>query len=667
MSAGTKSKFKSTDPASPDFLSPDWDNEVVKKYVMNAGWPEAGIFNADGKVADLGAVPSTERHTDDVVIRPLSPVIIKGTTAILNFDLSALTAGSNLTAPKIKYIKLVRSLPVALNGFGGTPLLVVPAARQRDPVHDHLQMGANTITATFQTPFPTTEKYAFFEIVAEGIGSNGKPVTTSVGFLPYRTLDKKFKVEVLNAAGNPTDSVRVGEAVVLKITPLNLDGSTFAGPISQTEVFLGSGSDLMTADNPPVKFVLSSITGEVRKDVLFTKIPRGGLEYVNATGIARSPAVYVFFGSSNPIRVLPAAPEKVIFQDPPSKIVTPGAAPVIDPGMIYPVKVEVRDRFDNVITSPVTVTIKSSHPTIGDIDGATTASTDSTGIATFKAKVTNGVMDQLFELVASIPGKKADSADLKVGKARDRLYVIYDDLTTFDPARELRGTAGDRLPITIRAGKDANTVIPERLTEFTLSTPTQGLEFYATATSTDKANTFTLKAGEAVVYVKGTMLVENGKIQVTTTDNTILGSEREKVYFAFTAIGVQSASAHADNGFASVDRIEIMFRQDLKRAPDSIAIAWPAPGANLRTLTTGITVDPANPRHVTLRLADSLPNRFIRRNGYRNRLHLRSRHSRHPGSGRLLHGERLRRAALGQRQGPRTHCGRGRYPIHRHQ
>src|SRR5690606_6893267 len=81
--------FKSTDPDSPDFLSPDWDNEVVKKYVLNGGWPAAGIYNSDGKVADLGAIPSTDRHKDDVVIRPLSPVIIDGGSATLNFDLSS--------------------------------------------------------------------------------------------------------------------------------------------------------------------------------------------------------------------------------------------------------------------------------------------------------------------------------------------------------------------------------------------------------------------------------------------------------------------------------------------------------------------------------------------------------------------------------------------------
>lgn len=602
--------FKSTSPASADFLSPDWEDPIVKKYVTNAGWPEAGIYNSDGKVADLGAIPSVERPVEDVRIQPLSPVLITGTKAILNFSLAGLTG--QLQSPKIKYIKLVRGLPLANvkgSDFGGVPILIVPAPVDATPSTTALQMGANTITATFQTPFPTTEKYAFFEIIAEGIGSNGQLVTTNVGFLPYRTLDKLFKVEVLDASGKIAESVRVGEAVKLRISPLNLDGTTYAGAISQTEVFLGSGADLLTTATPPVKFVLPSITGVTEKDVMFTKIPQGGLEYVNATGIAKNGAqTFVFFGGSDPVRILPAAPEKVIFQDPPSKILTPGAAPVIDPGMIYPVKVEVRDRFDNVITSPVQVTIKSNQPAIGDIDGSLTASTDSQGIATFRAKVTNGILDQLFELEASIPGKPADKADLKVGKARDRLYILYDDLTAYNAARELRGTAGDRLPITIRAGTDANTVIPGRVTEFKITTPTSGLEFYASATSADKTDTFTLKGGEAIVYVKGTMLVENGKITVTpTTDNTILGGEREKVYFSFTAIGVLSASSHADNGFASVDRIEILFKQDLKTAPDSIRIAWPDAAAASRTLATGITLDPANPRHVTLRLSTPFP------------------------------------------------------------
>ncbi|MEO6097595.1 MAG: hypothetical protein ABIW76_18845 [Fibrobacteria bacterium] len=598
-------QFKSTDPASPDFLSPDWDNEVVKKYVMNAGWPEAGIFNADGKVADLGAIPSSERHKDDVVIRPLSPVMITGTTATLNFDLSAVAG--DLTAPKIKYIKLVRSLPVLLTGFGGVPALVVPPPVSVTPSTTALQMGANTITANFQTPFPATEKYAFFEIIVEGTGSNGQPATTSVGFLPYRTLDKKFKVEILDAGGNPTDSVRVGEAVKLRISPLNLDGTTFAGAISQTEVFLGSGADLLTGDNPPEKFVLPSITGITTKDVLFTKIPRGGLEYVNATGIAKTPSVYVFFGSSNPIRILPAAPEKVIFQDPPSKILTPGAAPVIDPGVLYTVKVEVRDRFDNVVTAPVTVTIKSNNPAIGDIDGAVTATTDLLGIATFKAKVTNGDLDQTFELEASIPGKPADKADLKVGKARDKLWILYADTVAYSANTELRGVAGERLRVTVRAGKTPDEKLTDRVTVFQVGA-TPGLAVFATPTSAAQVNTYTLVNGEAVFYVTGTMPVSNGSLTATpTVDNTILGADRGKIFFTLSPFSIASASCHADNGYAAVDRVEFQFTQDLKRAPDSIRIAWPAAGQNLRTVSTGITLDPANPRHVSLRLSPAFP------------------------------------------------------------
>ena len=30
---------------------------MVQRPVRNAGWPAAGIYNSDGKVADLGAIP----------------------------------------------------------------------------------------------------------------------------------------------------------------------------------------------------------------------------------------------------------------------------------------------------------------------------------------------------------------------------------------------------------------------------------------------------------------------------------------------------------------------------------------------------------------------------------------------------------------------------------
>jgi hypothetical protein len=599
-------RFKSTDPASPDFLAPDWEDPVVRKYVVNAGWPDAGIRNADGKIADLGAVASTGRPVADVVIRPLAPAIVNGAAATLSFDLQGV-AGS-LSGAHIKYIRLVRSLPVLVDGFGGSKALVVPEPSAVTVANPALKMGSNTLAVTGFTPLAATEAFAFFEIIAEGLGPDGQTVTTNAGFIPYRKLDYKFLVEIIDAAGAKLPSVKVGETARLRITPQKLDGTPFNNAISPVEINLNSGVDLFAPGTPPAKLALGKVEGATTAPVLFTKVPAGGIEYVTVSGIWKNGTnTLAFYGVSDGIRVLPGDPEKVLFQDPPSKLANPGSAPVIDPGVSYPVKVEVRDRFDNPIGAPVTVSIKSNQPAIGDVDGPATAVTDSLGIASFKAKVTNGDLDQLFELEASLPDKAADKADLKVGKARDRLWILYGDLAVYNAAAELRGTAGERLAVTVRAGKDPNTRIPERRTEFKVSA-TPGLEVYASPTATDPAYAFNLEDGEAIVYVTGTIPVENGALTVSpTSENTILGSERGKIYFTFTAIGVLSASCHADNGFAAVDRAEIRFKQDLKRAPDSIRIAWPAAGANTQTVTAGIALDPGDPRHITLRFAVPFP------------------------------------------------------------
>ncbi len=56
-------------------------------------------------------------------------------------------------------------------------------------------------------------------------GADGKPATTNVGFIPYRKLDYKFVVEILDSAGTKASRVKVGATVRLRITPMKLDGT----------------------------------------------------------------------------------------------------------------------------------------------------------------------------------------------------------------------------------------------------------------------------------------------------------------------------------------------------------------------------------------------------------------------------------------------------------
>jgi len=604
-------KFKNTtDSSSPDFLAPDYDDTTVQRLVKDAGWPLAGVRDADGSIADLGAIPSGGIPSEAVILKPLTPVLIQGTTATINFSIIG-----KMDNPKIKMLGWVNRVDFQPDAFGGTVIPLPPATDMSSQVAGaKITSSGGTFTLTVPTrSLANKDLYAFAEMTLEGT-SGGKPVVSTVGFMPFRLLNYAFLVEILDVNGKRVDSLKAGEGAFLKVTPQTLNGVPFNNTVSPVSVSLSSGADPLSSASPITPLGLTSVAPpSTVKPIVFIKIPGSGIERVQVTGVWKGTGAdtlsQIFLGTSNPVKILPGDPAKVAFQSPPSKINSPGSLPpVIDPGTLFPVTVEVRDQFDNPVTGTATVTIKSNNPTIGDIDGPTTATTDSIGVAKFNAKVTTGDLNQTFELEASIPNKPSDKADLKVGKARDRLWILYGDAAKYDAGAELRGTAGQRLPVTIRAGKDADTKLTERQTDVVVTGST-GLAIYAAPTDANPTSAFKLTNGEVVIYVTGLRAVDNGYLNVdpAATDNTILSGTRSKIYFTFTPSAVQSASFHADNGQAAVDRVEIAFRADLKRAPDSIALSWPAAGANAQLVKTGITWNAASPRQVTVKLATPFP------------------------------------------------------------
>lgn len=600
-----ETKFKSKDPISADFLTPDWDDSLVQKFVKDAGWPEAGIRDADGSIADIGAISMSGSPKEVITVKPLSPVIINGTSATISFSIIGLVG--KLENPKIKMLGWQNLLTFQKDVFGSA---VLPLPESMNMLSQagaaKIEVTGSTFTLTVPARGPA-DYYAFAEIILEGTSSTGQTITTDVGFLPFRKLDYKFLVQVVDDNNVPLTSIKVGQQANLKITPQGVNGTPFANKISPVSVSLNSGADILTSISPmtPLTFP-DGITGTVAKPIIFTKVPVGGLEFVTAAGVyTQGTNSQAFFGVSSGIKILTGDPAKIVFLDPPSK--STGVKTTIDPGVLYPVKVEVRDVFDNIVDAKVPVTLTSDKPDYGNVDGPATSTTDSAGVANFKVKVTGGDLNQEFELKATVAGGFQDLAVMKVGQARDRLWILYADTVTFSANTELHGVAGERLRVTVRAGKTPDVKLADRVTVFQV-TATPGLAVFASPTDVAQANTFTLVNGEAVIYVTGTMPVSNGILTVTpTVENTIVGTDRNKIFFTFSPFSVASAACYADNGFAAVDRAEFLFSQDLKRAPDSIRISWPGPGLNLRTVSTGITLDPANPRHVTLRLSPAFP------------------------------------------------------------
>jgi Right handed beta helix region len=601
--------FKSTDTSNVDFLVPDWDNPYVQQLILDKGWPDAGLVDADGSPADIGALPFGGVSTADLFIKPMSPVIITGTTGTFTFNVQQLAG--NINNPTIKYFRWMNDIPVSVYGlassFGGN-IPPLPATTPLSAI-GAVNVAGSTITATVPSR-TATQLYAFAEIIITGTDAAGKPVTTNVGFLPFRKLDYKFDVKVYSMTDQLITTVKVGEPVKLRIEAQSASGTRFSNPVNPVEVNLNSGADLMVPGPPPAKLTFpTGITGLVAPTVMFTKVPAGGTEIIRVSGLWMDGSQGIaFLGTSEGIKILPGDPAKVVFQDPPSKSLSSSAAPTVDPGQNYNVRLNIYDAFDNKVVAPATVSIQSNNPLIGDIVGPKTAQSDSTGTVQFRAAVTTGDVGDTFELEAMITGKPSDKADLKVGKARDKLWILYSDAATgFDESVELRGSAGARLPVTIRAGQDSKTPLVDRTGSFTLEA-SSGLAVYASETATTTSNTFTLVAGQVVVYVSGLRTVNNGQLTATPTgDNTLLPDTRSKIFITVASVSVTSATYSANNGLGAVDRLDIVFGQALKAAPESLSLAWPTPGLNARLVTTGIALDPADAKHVIVTLATPFP------------------------------------------------------------
>lgn len=178
-----ETQFKSIDPASSDFLVPDWDDSLIQKYVLNKGYTDAGILDNDGSPADLGAIPSIAANGNDLFVEPLSSVSITGTSA--SFEINVLSRNGSISSPTIKYIRWIDSLVYDDGNFGYTTDPISKAMINQVEVPE-IKMGLNKIN--IQIP-SGSGMFGFFEIIIQGTDQDGKPVFSNVGFIPYRNYN----------------------------------------------------------------------------------------------------------------------------------------------------------------------------------------------------------------------------------------------------------------------------------------------------------------------------------------------------------------------------------------------------------------------------------------------------------------------------------------------
>jgi hypothetical protein len=543
----TDSLFISTDTASPDFLTPDWDNALVNEYIRDKGWTGASLTDLDGSNADLGAIPFSGRATSTLMIKPATPVSISGTgtntKATIIFDLYGI--GETIKNPKIKYIKWISNVFFEAYAWQGN-VKILPANNIIDMVPQNISMGANALT--FSVPprpviisKPDTLLYAFFELIIEGENSAGQKVTSSTGFMPYRKLDYTFVVEIWDMTQTKKLSeVQAGKPVKMVVTPIKIGSITpINEKISPVDVNLSSNYDLL--DETERKLQLTSgIQGKTATTVIFTKVPIGGLERVIVNGVWKTTinyrdTGYAFSGSSDPVRILAGDPSRIEFQDPPSikRNIPPTT---LDYGINYNVTLQVYDKYDNKIDRSTTVKITSLSPNIGNITGLTQDSTNNTGLVIFKATVTDGQKDMTFKMVGTLNSNNAtDTAVMKIGEPRNRLWVLLTDTSGFNPAVKLDGYSGVRYPVTIRASLDRegrNAIVTQNST--VEITSQNILKFYRNNIPEDSVPISQVKLveGQAVVYVTSFTAVASARISVNAIDdNSLLSNNRDSISF----------------------------------------------------------------------------------------------------------------------------------------
>ncbi|MBN1578948.1 MAG: right-handed parallel beta-helix repeat-containing protein [Chitinispirillaceae bacterium] len=397
--------FLSTDPSNAKFLEPDWNSELVRRYVVDQGWPASGIKDADFSAADLGAIPMAgSRPADVVTVRPTVPVEIDGVTAKIGFNVTPRIG--TMTDLKIIMLRCVKDI----DSTGQEPfipaenIVSIPIPEQR------IILGSNTIGIS--SPELSRRSLLFFELIVEGTGGDGRPFTTSVGFMAHRSIYYELEAEVLDPATvQPVTEVRAGAPCVLRVSAFYND-EPFTNKIDPTDVKLQSRFPLLSPEGNPVTSFPEGITGSTDIPIIFTRLPLGGVEYVLVAGRwIDAGKVIAFLASSQGVRVLAGKADSISFQRPAS-----GMREIINHRETFAVKVQAYDMYGNRVDSGSAIKCVSTEPEIGIIPDSI-VNTDSTGMATFRAIVTNGDSSMVFPLVASLVNNptQTDTAYLVIG------------------------------------------------------------------------------------------------------------------------------------------------------------------------------------------------------------------------------------------------------------
>ncbi|MCL2688427.1 MAG: hypothetical protein FWE57_01095 [Chitinispirillia bacterium] len=576
------SLFMSTDPAHDDFLRPNWSLPEVQNFIRNRGWAAVGMYNADGQVADLGAITSIGTRQNTVVrVVPTDVVMVNSTTAEARFAINVESGTFN--NPTVKFIRWVSPIDSRpdVTGFNGdkiVPATAISGTGTARPITVppgtalNTRGGTNTITFTLPTAVPATgTNYGFFEIVIEGRDAANNPVTSDIGFLPFRTLTHRLRIEVFPPAGpmisrtdvNPgtaLDSVTAGEPVRLRITPLEVRAGVpipieWSGTLNRLTLSLLSDvveAKMFTVGSTPPAGELTTVTNLTPPNsphVFHVYFVRKAEETISGAATAGAGASEIVFRGSQSIRVKAGPPARVSFVDPRSRdlgiSIIDGrpdtvAAP-ITPGSMHLVTAKVQDLYGNTIDDnpniALSLVIEDAIQSAKNRNGCMVADvitplrnvTPPDSLVRFNVQVSCGIQNEWFDMKATITSSPNnagvgafDIGRLRVGRSQERLYIFFSDddpandadVTVYhDPGVGIEAIVRDRERVAIKAVDGGGAV----MTGFTgpvcvgTSRP-EAIEFYASATSAERLGT-----NQAVVNLVG----GKGEVWITSAVGVI--------------------------------------------------------------------------------------------------------------------------------------------------
>jgi hypothetical protein len=184
-------KFKSTDPSSAEFLVPDWNDSLMHSFIPDKGWAASGVRDADGSIADLGAISSCGTPLERIRILPATTL----TNSLPETIPFYLVCDRPLNDCRVEYCRFIDNSIIDSNAFGGNGK-VLESSQIHDVITEgNVKTGLNLLRCTINGTM-TQLRYGYFEMVVSGINDAGIRISSTPGFIPVSVPSVQPNLEI---------------------------------------------------------------------------------------------------------------------------------------------------------------------------------------------------------------------------------------------------------------------------------------------------------------------------------------------------------------------------------------------------------------------------------------------------------------------------------------